>query len=199
MEYFTNNFLAAVISFLWILPAITTRGQSFPLRNYFRIFALRNLLVELLVFLEIYYQNTVYLVSELIMIAIILNPNHKIVYIRNSLRWFYVLAISLLTSHVFIFYVFEIKTLEVYNFMFLSFVQTVILLLATQQKLQYRLTLNYYTFFLLLFFFFNFLRLILHSFEFYRMSLIFNLVDLIPIVYFSIAKYDKSRPIFKFT
>jgi hypothetical protein len=94
MEYFTNEFLTGLISYLWILPAIATRNQTFPLKIYFRIFAIRNILVELLLYFGFYYQNTVYHISELMMMAIILNPNNKIVYLKHSYIWFYFVSVS---------------------------------------------------------------------------------------------------------
>jgi hypothetical protein len=199
MEYFTNEFLTGLISYLWILPAIATRNQTFPLKIYFRIFAIRNILVELLLYFGFYYQNTVYHISELMMMAIILNPNNKIVYLKHSYIWFYFVSVAFLIFHLISFYMLKFYELETYSSMVMSLLQTLLLLLATQQKLKYRLTLNYYTFILLMFFFFNFLRMTLHVLEYYRMSYIFNLIDLIPIAYFSIANYEKSKAIFKFT
>jgi hypothetical protein len=193
-----ESFILHNFGLLWILPALFGWNRSFPLKHYFTIIAVREIVAFLFTSNGFYYQNTIYHISGLMMVAVIINPRSRLAYFDHSLITFYLFAGLTLTAHFIAFYIYKFYIIEIYIFLIVEFLLVLFMMLACTHRLKYELSLNYYVVFLLGFFLFSFIRLAIFLLELYSVSVYFALIDIIPIIYFSIADYSKSKPIFNF-
>lgn len=193
-----ENFILHANGLLWVLPALFGWKRSFPLKHYFTILAFRNIIVFLFTTSGFYYQNTIYHIGGLMMIAVLINPRSRLAYIDHSLITYYLFSALVLIAHFITFYIYKFYIVEVYIFLIVEFLTVAFMMLACMHRLKYELRLNYYVVFLLGFFLFSFIRLTIFLLDLYTVSAYFTLIEIIPIVYFSIADYSKSKPIFNF-
>ncbi len=198
MLYTTEIIVSQVISLLWFFAYMNQRRYSFPLKNFFFIHAYRNLVVLILIHSGFYFQNTVYHISGLLMISVLVNPKAKLGYFSHSLVKFYFFAVFILIAHLKFFYLDKNYLFESYLHLITYLVMVAYLILASMQRLQYELTLNYYILFLLSYYLFGSITLVLNILNFELPSFYNTYIELGMIFYFSIANYNKSKPIFKF-
>jgi hypothetical protein len=201
---------------IWSIPAFIQTKSSSPLKDLFipigfgNIAALALSLMRDFGLLNITLTNSVIYIMTLTMLSILVNPNTGLYWFKHSFRKFWIFAAIILTSHVLIYYIIQAPKYDVLLIASLFIGIFILMILACKQRLELELKLNIYIFLLLIYALKSALQYLLyfyggHIYEqnqslamiIFETAIHFNWLDLVFIIYFSFAKYEQSKNIFK--